>query len=41
MQSDSSDADAKKKARLARFGSLSKADPVEEDKRKARGIRLL
>lgn len=31
----------KKKARLARFAPGSKADPLEEDKRKARAIRLV
>lgn len=40
MQSDPSDGEAKKKARLARFGSLPKTDSVEEDKKKARAIRL-
>lgn len=39
-QSDSADEEAKKKARLARFTSTAKADPVEEDKRKARALRL-
>lgn len=39
-QSDSTDEDAKKKARLARFAPPAKADPVEEDKRKARALRL-
>lgn len=33
--------EAKKKARLARFAPGSKADPLEEDKRKARAIRLV
>lgn len=33
------DDEAKKKARLARFSSTSKPDPQEEEKRKARAIR--
>ncbi|GFP81699.1 protein modifier of snc1 11 [Phtheirospermum japonicum] len=40
VQSDSSDEEAKNKARLARFGSTPKTDSVEEDKKKARAIRL-
>ncbi|XP_015899547.3 protein MODIFIER OF SNC1 11 [Ziziphus jujuba] len=36
-----SDEDVKKKARLARFASVSKTDPLEEEKRKARAIRFL
>ena len=34
-----SDEEAKKKARLARFAPASKVDPQEEDKRKARALR--
>ena len=34
------DEDAKKKARLAKFASVSKTDPLEEEKRKARTIRV-
>lgn len=33
------DEEAKKKARLARFAPVSKTDPLEEDKRKARALR--
>lgn len=33
--------EAKKKARLARFAPASKADPLEEDKRKARALRCV
>lgn len=39
-QSDIADEEARKKARLARFAPPTKADPVEEDKRKARALRL-
>ena len=35
------DEDAKKKARLAKFASVSKTDPLEEEKRKARTIRFV
>lgn len=35
------DEEAKKKARGARFGSVAKADSAEEEKKKAREIRLL
>lgn len=38
-QTTTTDEDAKKKARLARFAPLTKVDPAEEDKRKARAIR--
>lgn len=34
-----SDEEAKKKARAARFAPYSKPDSVEEDKRKARALR--
>ncbi|KAM4078136.1 hypothetical protein ACB094_09G014300 [Castanea mollissima] len=34
------DEDAKKKARLAKFAPVSKTDPLEEEKRKARMIRF-
>lgn len=40
MKSDTTDEDAKKKARLTRFAPPGKTDPVEEDKRKARALRL-
>lgn len=33
------DEDPKKKARLARFAPVTKTDPLEEDKRKARALR--
>ena len=35
------DEDAKKKVRLARFAPVSKTNPLEEDKRKARALRYL
>lgn len=35
------DEEAKKKARLARFSPVSKIDPLEEDKRKARALRYI
>ena len=35
------DEEAKKKARLARFAPVSKIDPAEEDKRKARALRCI
>ncbi|EPS67233.1 hypothetical protein M569_07545, partial [Genlisea aurea] len=38
-QSAPTDEEAKKKARLARFGSSPPADEVEEDKKKARALR--
>ena len=34
------DEDSKKKARLARFASVSKTDTLEEEKKKARAIRF-
>jgi len=37
--STAADEAAKKKARLARFAPVSKIDPLEEDKRKARAQR--
>lgn len=37
--SDNTEEDAKKKARLARFGKDTKVDSAEEDKRKARALR--
>ncbi|XVF55383.1 hypothetical protein PTKIN_Ptkin06aG0032500 [Pterospermum kingtungense] len=41
VPSTASDEEAKKKARLARFATNSKPDSVEEEKRKARAIRIL
>lgn len=39
--STAADEEAKKKARLARFAPVSKTDPLEEDKRKARALRCI
>ncbi|XP_054824423.1 protein MODIFIER OF SNC1 11-like isoform X2 [Prosopis cineraria] len=38
--STAADDEAKKKARLAKFAPVSKIDPLEEEKRKARAIRF-
>lgn len=39
LDSAPTDEESKKKARLARFASVSKTDTLEEDKKKARAIR--
>lgn len=39
MKSVSADEEAKKKARLARFGPAPVIDSAEEDKKKARALR--
>ena len=38
---DNTEEEAKKKARLARFGKDTKVDSAEDDKRKARALRYL
>ncbi|KAJ9694609.1 hypothetical protein PVL29_010202 [Vitis rotundifolia] len=40
LHSAPTDEESKKKARLARFASVSKTDTLEEDKKKARAIRF-
>lgn len=41
LASPSSDEEAKKKARLERFGQGTNVDKAEEEKRKARAARLV
>ncbi|CAN1775624.1 Protein MODIFIER OF SNC1 11 [Linum perenne] len=41
VQAEPTDVEAKKKARLERFGSIPKPDAAEEDKKKARALRFV